>query len=115
MYIKNNYKNDSIRRSRLKEAKKLGDHSKYEWIEMLEFFEYTCVKCLGSSGLDNVEKDHIIPLYMGGSNALDNIQPLCAKCNSSKGCEMKDYRPNGAYYLHKTILSKYTQQGDING
>lgn len=96
-------------------AKSISDHTREEWLEMLDFFEHTCVKCLGESGLINVEKDHIIPLYLGGSNGLDNIQPLCAKCNSSKGAETLDFRPNGAYYLHKQILRKYTQAGGVNG
>jgi 5-methylcytosine-specific restriction endonuclease McrA len=37
-------------------------------------------------------QDHVVPLARGGSNLIDNIQPLCASCNSSKGTQTIDYR-----------------------
>ncbi len=36
--------------------------------------------------------DHIIPLSQKGPNTIDNIQPLCLNCNSSKGTKTIDYR-----------------------
>lgn len=60
--------------------------------EMVMFFNNTCVRCEGESGLINVERDHIIPTYQGGDNNITNWQPLCAKCNASKGPERIDWR-----------------------
>jgi 5-methylcytosine-specific restriction endonuclease McrA len=84
-------KNKQTRSERMTEARKKGNHTEVEWQEMKAFFG-TCVKCEGSSGLVNCERDHVIPIYQGGSHGLDNIQPLCAKCNASKGPDNTDYR-----------------------
>jgi 5-methylcytosine-specific restriction endonuclease McrA len=37
-------------------------------------------------------EDHVVPLSLGGSNDIDNIQPLCKSCNSSKRGRHIDYR-----------------------
>src|SRR3989338_224852 len=44
-----------------------------------------CVKCGGNLKL---EYDHIIPLSLGGSNTVRNIQLLCENCNRSKGASL---------------------------
>lgn len=100
-------KNRRLRRERFKKAKMRGDHSYDEWKEMMDFFEYTCVNCFGESGLKYVEKDHIIPLYQGGSNHIRNIQPMCAKCNAGKGDSSKDLRPVLSKRLGKKLPDNY--------
>ena len=79
-----------LRAERLRQARTKGTHTKQEWEELKAKFGYQCVRC----GTDkyNVERDHIIPIYMGGSDSIDNIQPLCAWCNVSKGPETIDWR-----------------------
>jgi len=84
--------NQEKRKLRLQRAKEKATHTKKQWHEMLVFFDHTCVRCEGESGLVNVEKDHITPIYQGGSDSIKNLQPLCAKCNASKGPESKDWR-----------------------
>lgn len=32
--------------------------------------------------------DHVVPIFHGGSNDLDNLQILCLSCNSRKGCKL---------------------------
>lgn len=100
-------RNSAIRRKRLQQANKLGSHTTEEWLKMKLFFNNTCVKCFGSSGLINVEKDHIIPIYQGGSNSIKNIQPLCALCNSSKGPESIDHRINYCKKLNIVLPEIY--------
>jgi 5-methylcytosine-specific restriction endonuclease McrA len=81
-----------IRTQRIAAAKLKGRHLPFEWKEMKVFFNNTCVKCKGETKNTWIEKDHIIPIYLGGSDSIQNLQPLCHICNTSKGSECKDWR-----------------------
>jgi len=83
-----NNTNQAKRSERLTEARKKATHTKDEWEEMRLFFG-ECVKC---GNKEDLVKDHITPIYQGGSDGLDNLQPLCRKCNASKGADSTDYR-----------------------
>jgi uncharacterized protein YdaU (DUF1376 family) len=84
---------DSTRSQRLHEARQLGRHTAFEWAEMLTFFDGKCVAC-GSA--DRVVKDHITPIYQGGSDSIANLQPLCLRCNQGKGPDSTDHRVRAA-------------------
>lgn len=73
-----------VRTARMKSARKKGTHTKKQWIALLEEFDYRCLRC-GCYPIGGPTKDHIIPISMGGSDSIDNIQPLCLKCNLSSG------------------------------
>ena len=62
-----------------------GDHTAAEWNQILEACGGKCVRC-GSS--EEIHKDHIQPLALGGSNSKENLQPLCKTCNCSKGSKL---------------------------
>lgn len=78
-----------LRAERLAAARGLGTHTKEEWQSLLIFCGHRCVKC--GSG-ESIEKDHITPLYLGGSDSIENLQPLCQHCNVSKGADCTDHR-----------------------
>lgn len=59
-----------------------GSFSPSEWKEKLNMYKHKCAKC-GSP--EHIEIDHIRPIALGGTNMIDNIQPLCRSCNASKG------------------------------
>jgi 5-methylcytosine-specific restriction endonuclease McrA len=61
-----------------------------EWLALLEFYGRACLAC--GAGED-LSVDHIVPLSLGGSNAITNVQPLCETCNNVKGARVRDYRP----------------------
>ena len=84
------------RSERLSAARSKGTHTKDEWQALMEVFNYSCVRC--GTGADDAHgglcKDHITPIYQGGSDAISNLQPLCTSCNSSKGPDATDHRGN---------------------
>ena len=58
-----------------------GSHTFEEWTELKKKFKFLCSFCKLKKKLT---KDHIIPLSLGGSDYITNIQPLCRNCNSKK-------------------------------
>ena len=93
------------RSERLADARAISRHTKQEWDEMIAFFGYLCVKCGNTES--EIVKDHIVPIYQGGSDGIDNLQPLCISCNSSKGPESVDYRISFAEQNNINMPSKW--------
>jgi len=60
-----------------------------EWQALCDRHDNRCARC-GSD--EPLTVDHIIPVSKGGLNNIENIQPLCRSCNSSKGVDDTDYR-----------------------
>lgn len=91
-WVKANPEKIKARNSRRRALKlnAAGDFTGNEFKELCEYYHSTCLCC----GRDDVKltADHIVPLSGGGSNDIDNIQPLCVSCNCSKGTKTIDYR-----------------------
>lgn len=64
-------------------------YTKAEWDALCAKYNHRCL-CCGATRKLTV--DHVVPISKGGSNTIDNIQPLCISCNSSKGVQVIDYR-----------------------
>jgi len=64
-----------------------------QWLAMCGCFGPACLCC---GQVAPFVRDHIIPIALGGLDHITNVQPLCAKCNLSKGDRhIADYRnPN---------------------
>ena len=77
--------NARIRSIRLAAARAKGSHTADEWNDLCQRMNWRCAMCgvYGSSVV--LQKDHVTPIYQGGSDAIDNLQPLCLPCNTAKG------------------------------
>lgn len=75
---------------RIAQAREKGRHFAQEWEALVDLCGNVCVRCNKAATL---VKDHITPVYQGGSDAIENIQPLCQSCNAAKGPENEDFRP----------------------
>jgi 5-methylcytosine-specific restriction endonuclease McrA len=94
--VKQKEKPYELRRWRIERARRKGTHTHEEWLALIATCGNRCVKCFLRFSDDNpytrVQKDHILPIYLGGSDSIDNLQPLCMRCNVSKGPDSTDYR-----------------------
>lgn len=83
-------RNHALRKKRLKAARAAGSHTDLEWDELVKEMGNRCVICWKPHGY--LEKDHILPIYQGGTDAIGNIQPACLPCNRSKGRDSFDWK-----------------------
>lgn len=89
------------RRANLKEARKLGRHTRDEWDRkvrrQMDQQTYRCEYCGDGAvktfvdgvgrihTLPDLVKDHRVPVCRGGSDSIDNIAAVCKRCNDAKG------------------------------
>jgi len=76
-----------------REAKKKGNGGTYikqQFIDLCQKYDNKCLMCKRSDV--ELTVDHVIPIALGGSNYIENIQPLCLSCNSKKHITILDLR-----------------------
>lgn len=78
----------NIRNVRLRIARSKATHTKKEWKEFCDRTGNICVACKASTKLT---KDHIVPIIDGGTDGIENLQPLCSPCNSIKSASSTNY------------------------
>lgn len=83
-------KNENRRAKRLAAG---GTITQAEWLSVLQKYGHKCLWC-NKTGI-SLTMDHVVPLAIGGTHTIDNIQPLCRSCNSKKGTQIMDFRRDG--------------------
>jgi len=77
----------AVRQERLQTSRRKGKHTEEQWQNLKKLKNYSCVICGKTEPNITLTKDHIKPIFLGGSDLINNIQPLCQPCNSAKGIE----------------------------
>lgn len=70
---------------------KIGSHSWGEWELLKNQYGYRCPSCGKTEPSIKLTEDHIIPLSKGGTDYIENIQPLCKRCNCKKHTKIIKY------------------------
>ncbi len=84
---------DAIRQARLRAGGPRA--SKQQWQELKAAYGNRCLACnRPEAETGKLQRDHVVPLAKRGSNAIDNLQPLCGPCNRRKWARIVDYRPH---------------------
>ena len=92
LYPEKNAQHFNNRRARKQQAG--GSFTSKEWRKLCARYNFTCLCCGKREPKISLTVDHVVPLSKGGTNFIDNIQPLCISCNTSKGTRAIDYRAN---------------------
>lgn len=61
-----------------------GSYTSNEWRRLKSLYGNACVSCHRQEPDIVLSADHIVPIAGGGTNTIDNIQPLCQRCNNRK-------------------------------
>ncbi|WP_371931000.1 HNH endonuclease [Roseovarius sp. MMSF_3281] len=95
------------RRRRLRVMEAEGAYTAEQWAALQHVTGNRCLCC----GIDaDLEPDHVIPLAKGGTNWIDNIQPLCRSCNARKRLKSTDYRSKET----RTMLKQWSGAPESN-
>lgn len=70
-----------------------GSHTFEDWCKVKALYNFTCPRCHRPEPIITLSQDHIQPLSQGGTDNIDNIQPLCRSCNSIKNASYLYYPP----------------------
>jgi 5-methylcytosine-specific restriction endonuclease McrA len=81
---------DIRRRARIKPA---GTYTLAEWKALKDAYGNRCANPECGNPTAPLTVDHVVPLSVGGSNLISNLQPLCWKCNNAKRTKTIRYRP----------------------
>ena len=80
-------------RYRVRKRDAFGSHAFEEWILLKEYYGNMCLCCKRTEPEIKLTEDHIMPISKGGTDYIENIQPLCSSCNTRKHAKYISYLP----------------------
>lgn len=80
-----------VRKKRIREQG--GHHSIGEWETLKAQYDWICLGCGKREPEIRLTRDHIVPISRGGTDNIENIQPLCKPCNSKKNTRLIKFNP----------------------
>lgn len=83
-------KKASKQNRRARERSAEGSFTGQEFLDLCQMYGNRCLCC---GEYEKLTADHVVPISKGGSNFIENIQPLCNPCNKRKSARVVDYRP----------------------
>lgn len=84
--------NGGIKKShRIRKLEAEGSHTKTEWENLKRKYNNMCLCCKNFEPSIKLSEDHIVPLSLGGTDFISNIQPLCLTCNKIKGAKEMNF------------------------
>lgn len=96
---KDNYKRIMKHKRRAIKKQNGGSFTVAEWEILKKQYNYICPICKEIEPKIKLTIDHIIPLSKGGTNYIENIQPLCILCNNKKYTKIFGITPKGEFKL----------------
>jgi hypothetical protein len=90
-----------IEKSKKQERRILTDEEKSN---LIKEHKKCCAIC--SAKAEEFEIDHVVPLSAGGSNDIENLQPLCKDCHKQKTREEKEL---GMYHIDDESASYFNK------
>lgn len=63
---------------------------KADWTEILTKYSFKCAACQKAADERGFQQDHKIPRARGGTDDLENWQPLCEECNVMKSASCRN-------------------------
>lgn len=87
------YISSKNRRHRIRKYNNGGSHTLGDWDNLKAQYNWTCPSCKKREPEIKLSEDHIIPVSKGGSDNIENIQPLCHSCNCKKWTKIILYVP----------------------
>lgn len=97
--LNNKEKWDTLNRINQQNRRALGSINSSEWIAKVMMLGNKCQSCFKTEPEIKITIDHVQPVSKGGTNHIDNLQPLCMNCNQKKHAK---YSPVAASILINT-------------